>query len=117
MVSHSKTLHYGDTTRTGRVLCRFEAVMIPLQRERNFFALLKPEAEPCESIRSKIADFYAQPTRSKSLNVRRDCANSILWLWSEHGTKTTGHIMPADGRLPEAFLRKSYATRLLCAAG
>ena len=34
-----------------------------------------------------------------------DCANAIVWLAGDQSAKTTGHVIPVDGGLPEAFLR------------
>jgi NAD(P)-dependent dehydrogenase (short-subunit alcohol dehydrogenase family) len=34
-----------------------------------------------------------------------DCARAILFLASPQARCTTGHIIPVDGGLPEAFLR------------
>jgi NAD(P)-dependent dehydrogenase (short-subunit alcohol dehydrogenase family) len=35
----------------------------------------------------------------------QDCANAIVWLAGDQSGKTTGHVIPVDGGLPEAFLR------------
>jgi enoyl-[acyl-carrier-protein] reductase (NADH) len=56
-------------------------------------------------LRSKLAGFYAQRTLMKKPISPQDCANAILWLLSDQSAKTTGHIIPVDGGLPEAFLR------------
>ncbi|MGH9517248.1 MAG: bifunctional rhamnulose-1-phosphate aldolase/short-chain dehydrogenase [Terriglobales bacterium] len=61
--------------------------------------------EDVESLRSKLADFYAQRTLTKRPIMPQDCAQAIVWLLSEQSAKTTGHIIPVDGGLPEAFLR------------
>jgi rhamnose utilization protein RhaD (predicted bifunctional aldolase and dehydrogenase)/NAD(P)-dependent dehydrogenase (short-subunit alcohol dehydrogenase family) len=58
-----------------------------------------------EELRSKLADFYAQRTLTKRPILPQDCANAIVWLLSEQSAKTTGHIIPVDGGLTEAFLR------------
>jgi len=58
-----------------------------------------------ETLRSKLADFYAQRTLTKRPILPSDCANAIIWLLGEHSAKTTGHIIPVDGGLTEAFLR------------
>ncbi len=34
-----------------------------------------------------------------------DCANAICLLAGDQSAKTTGHVIPVDGGLPEAFLR------------
>jgi len=61
--------------------------------------------EDVESLRSKLADFYAQRTLTKRPIMPQDCAHAIVWLLSEQSAKTTGHIIPVDGGLSEAFLR------------
>jgi NAD(P)-dependent dehydrogenase (short-subunit alcohol dehydrogenase family) len=61
--------------------------------------------EDTEALRSKLAEFYAQRTLTKRPILPRDCANAIVWLLSERSAKTTGHIIPVDGGLTEAFLR------------
>jgi rhamnose utilization protein RhaD (predicted bifunctional aldolase and dehydrogenase)/NAD(P)-dependent dehydrogenase (short-subunit alcohol dehydrogenase family) len=63
------------------------------------------ETEATEMLRGKLADFYAERTLTKQRISPRDCANAILWLLSDESAKTTGHIIPVDGGLPEAFLR------------
>lgn len=61
--------------------------------------------EDTETLRSKLADFYAQRTLTKRPILPQDCANAIVWLLSDQSAKTTGHIIPVDGGLTEAFLR------------
>ena len=61
--------------------------------------------EETEALRSKLADFYAQRTLTKRPILPQDCANAIVWLLGEQSAKTTGHIIPVDGGLTEAFLR------------
>ena len=61
--------------------------------------------EDAESLRSKLADFYAQRTLTKRPIMPQDCAQAIVWLLSEQSAKTTGHIIPVDGGLSDAFLR------------
>ena len=34
-----------------------------------------------------------------------DCANAIVFLAGDESGRTTGHVIPVDGGLPEAFLR------------
>lgn len=63
------------------------------------------ETESTEQLRGKLAEFYAQRTLTKRPVLPQDCANAIVWLLSEQSAKTTGHIIPVDGGLPEAFLR------------
>ena len=62
-------------------------------------------SEPTDDLRGKLADFYAQRTLTRRPILPRDCANAIVWLASDESAKTTGHIIPVDGGLTEAFLR------------
>jgi rhamnose utilization protein RhaD (predicted bifunctional aldolase and dehydrogenase)/NAD(P)-dependent dehydrogenase (short-subunit alcohol dehydrogenase family) len=62
-------------------------------------------ADSTEELRTKLANFYAQRTLTKRPILPDDCARAILWLLGEQSAKTTGHILPVDGGLPEAFLR------------
>ena len=61
--------------------------------------------EPTESLRSKLAEFYARRTITRRPILPIDCANAICWLAGDQSAKTTGHVIPVDGGLPEAFLR------------
>ncbi len=61
--------------------------------------------ETTESLRGKLAEFYAQRTITRRPILPIDCANAICWLAGDQSAKTTGHIIPVDGGLPEAFLR------------
>ena len=63
------------------------------------------DSESVEQLRTKLADFYAQRTLTKRAILPEDCAAAIVWLASDESAKTTGHIIPVDGGLSEAFLR------------
>jgi len=63
------------------------------------------DAESTEEFRTKLANFYAQRTLTRRPILPQDCANAIVWLAGEESAKTTGHIIPVDGGLQEAFLR------------
>jgi NAD(P)-dependent dehydrogenase (short-subunit alcohol dehydrogenase family) len=63
------------------------------------------EDESTEELRAKLAAFYAQRTITRRPILPEDCANAICWLAGEQSGKTTGHVIPVDGGLPEAFLR------------
>ena len=63
------------------------------------------ESESTEELRAKLVDFYAQRTLTKRPIMPQDCAAAIVWLASDQSAKTTGHIIPVDGGLAEAFLR------------
>jgi rhamnose utilization protein RhaD (predicted bifunctional aldolase and dehydrogenase)/NAD(P)-dependent dehydrogenase (short-subunit alcohol dehydrogenase family) len=63
------------------------------------------DSESTEELRAKLADFYAQRTLTKRPILPQDCAAAIVWLAGDQSAKTTGHIIPVDGGLSEAFLR------------
>ena len=63
------------------------------------------ESESTEDLRSKLANFYAQRTLTKNPILPQDCAAAIVWLAGDLSSKTTGHVIPVDGGLSEAFLR------------
>jgi rhamnulose-1-phosphate aldolase/alcohol dehydrogenase len=63
------------------------------------------EAEDTESLRRKLADFYAQRTLTKSAIMPEDQAEAVCFLLSERSSKIAGQILAVDGGLQEAFLR------------
>jgi rhamnose utilization protein RhaD (predicted bifunctional aldolase and dehydrogenase)/NAD(P)-dependent dehydrogenase (short-subunit alcohol dehydrogenase family) len=63
------------------------------------------EDETTDELRNKLARFYAQRTLTKDPIMPDDCAEAIVFLASDLSSKTTGHVIPVDGGLPEAFLR------------
>ena len=62
-------------------------------------------AESTEDLRTKLAEFYARRTITKRPILPIDNANAICWLAGDQSAKTTGHVIPVDGGLPDAFLR------------
>ncbi|MBV8830672.1 MAG: bifunctional rhamnulose-1-phosphate aldolase/short-chain dehydrogenase [Acidobacteriaceae bacterium] len=84
------------------------STMFPRDRVMNSLRKYKiefSESESTEDLRTKLAEFYAQRTLTRRPILPQDCANAIVWLASEESAKTTGHIIPVDGGLQEAFLR------------
>jgi rhamnose utilization protein RhaD (predicted bifunctional aldolase and dehydrogenase)/NAD(P)-dependent dehydrogenase (short-subunit alcohol dehydrogenase family) len=69
------------------------------------YSLLFDDDEPTEALRGKLAAFYAKRTITREPILPRDCANAICWLAGDSSAKTTGHVIPVDGGLPEAFSR------------
>lgn len=63
------------------------------------------ESESTESLREKLAVFYAQRTLTKSPITLADQAEVAYLLSSSKFSKTTGQIVSVDGGLHEAFLR------------
>jgi NAD(P)-dependent dehydrogenase (short-subunit alcohol dehydrogenase family) len=79
-------------------------------RDRLISSLVKyeipfDENEATESLREKLADFYAQRTLTKSPITLADQAEAAYLLTSSKLSKTTGQIISVDGGLHEAFLR------------
>jgi rhamnose utilization protein RhaD (predicted bifunctional aldolase and dehydrogenase)/NAD(P)-dependent dehydrogenase (short-subunit alcohol dehydrogenase family) len=58
-----------------------------------------------EELRGRLASFYAERTLTRKTIDPLDCAEAILFLASPRSRCTTGHLIPVDGGLTEAFLR------------
>ena len=58
-----------------------------------------------DQLRDLLAGFYAKRTLTHQPIEPADCAQAILFLAGPHTRCTTGHLIPVDGGLPEAFLR------------
>jgi NAD(P)-dependent dehydrogenase (short-subunit alcohol dehydrogenase family) len=69
------------------------------------YAIAFADEEPTEALRTKLAEFYARRTITCQPILPLDCANAICWLAGDASAKTTGHVIPVDGGLPDAFLR------------
>jgi NAD(P)-dependent dehydrogenase (short-subunit alcohol dehydrogenase family) len=63
------------------------------------------EKESAESLRDKLANFYAQRTLTKVPILPEDQAEGAYLLISSKLSKTTGQVLTVDGGLTEAFLR------------
>jgi NAD(P)-dependent dehydrogenase (short-subunit alcohol dehydrogenase family) len=63
------------------------------------------EAANDEQLRSLLAEYYAQRTLTRQTIDPQDCAAAILFLAGPQSRCTTGHLIPVDGGLTEAFLR------------
>jgi NAD(P)-dependent dehydrogenase (short-subunit alcohol dehydrogenase family) len=79
-------------------------------RDRVIFSLRKygievDETESVDTLRDRLAAFYASRNLLNVAIRPEDCAEAILWLSGESGSRTTGHVIPVDGGLTEAFLR------------
>ncbi len=79
-------------------------------RERVISSLTKyqlpfDEQEDTESLRKRLADFYAQRTLLKSQISPEHQAEAIFLLASERLCRTTGQLINVDGGLHEAFVR------------
>ena len=69
------------------------------------YAIEFDENESTEALRAKLAEFYSRRTITRRPILPSDCAAAICWLAGDESAKTTGHVIPVDGGLPEAFLR------------
>ena len=63
------------------------------------------ESETTEELRERLAAFYAERSLTRSPIEPEDQAEAILLLVSRRLAKTTGHVIPVDGGLPDGFLR------------
>ena len=63
------------------------------------------EEEPTDSLVTKLAQFYADRTLTKSPITPADQAEAYFLLVSKRLSKTTGQVITVDGGLHEAFLR------------
>jgi rhamnulose-1-phosphate aldolase/alcohol dehydrogenase len=61
--------------------------------------------ESVEELRAKLAGFYARRSLMQLAIEPEDQAEAIFLLASQRLSKTTGHILPVDGGLQDAFLR------------
>lgn len=79
-------------------------------KDRVIFSLRKynlpaDENEADETLRDRLAAFYASRTLTKLAVRPQDCAEALVWLASDRSSRTTGHVIPVDGGLSDAFLR------------
>jgi len=63
------------------------------------------EDETDDGLRNKLAGFYAKRTLTHVPIDPKDCAEAILFLAGPKTPVTTGHLIPVDGGLVEAYLR------------
>jgi rhamnose utilization protein RhaD (predicted bifunctional aldolase and dehydrogenase)/NAD(P)-dependent dehydrogenase (short-subunit alcohol dehydrogenase family) len=89
------------TVVAGSAMFPRDRVMVSLKK----YEIPFDESESIESLRSKLAEFYARRTITRRPILPEDCANAICFLAGDQSAKTTGHVIPVDGGLPEAFLR------------
>jgi NAD(P)-dependent dehydrogenase (short-subunit alcohol dehydrogenase family) len=63
------------------------------------------EDESTEALRERLSAFYGKRSLMGSAIEPEDQAEAIFLLVSERLSKTTGHVIPVDGGLPDGFLR------------
>ncbi len=69
------------------------------------YAIAFEESEDTESLINKLATYYAQRTLTHRPIRPEDVVEAGYFLISPRADRTTGHIIPVDGGLQEAFLR------------
>jgi rhamnose utilization protein RhaD (predicted bifunctional aldolase and dehydrogenase)/NAD(P)-dependent dehydrogenase (short-subunit alcohol dehydrogenase family) len=89
------------TVVAGSTMFARDRVIQSLQKYKIPFS----ESDTTETLRESLAEFYAQRTLTKRSIAPEFCAAAILWLAGEQSARTTGHVIPVDGGLSEAFLR------------
>jgi rhamnose utilization protein RhaD (predicted bifunctional aldolase and dehydrogenase)/NAD(P)-dependent dehydrogenase (short-subunit alcohol dehydrogenase family) len=77
-----------------RVIASLKKYDIPFRPEMND-----------EELRSRLAAFYADRTLTHVPIDPQNCAEAILFLAGPKAPCTTGHLIPVDGGLTDAFLR------------
>jgi NAD(P)-dependent dehydrogenase (short-subunit alcohol dehydrogenase family) len=63
------------------------------------------EKDTDDGLRNELAQFYATRTLTHQPIDPKDCAQAILFLAGPLARCTTGHLIPVDGGLTEAYLR------------
>ena len=89
------------TVIAGSAMFPRERVMVSLKK----YGIAFDESESTDALRLKLAEFYAQRTITRQAILPIDNANAICWLAGDQSAKTTGHVIPVDGGLSEAFFR------------
>jgi rhamnose utilization protein RhaD (predicted bifunctional aldolase and dehydrogenase)/NAD(P)-dependent dehydrogenase (short-subunit alcohol dehydrogenase family) len=89
------------TVVAGSTMFPRDRVIQSLQKYKIGFS----ESDSTDELRDKLAGFYAQRTLTKRPILPQDCAAAIVWLAGDQSGKTTGHVIPVDGGLSEAYLR------------
>jgi rhamnose utilization protein RhaD (predicted bifunctional aldolase and dehydrogenase)/NAD(P)-dependent dehydrogenase (short-subunit alcohol dehydrogenase family) len=69
------------------------------------YKLLFEEKMTDDELRNELAQFYATRTLTHQPIDPKDCAQAIMFLAGPLARCTTGHLIPVDGGLTEAYLR------------
>ncbi len=89
------------TVVKGSTMFPRDRVLASLQK----YKLPFDEAATDEELRTVLAQFYATRTLTHQPIDPKDCAQAILFLAGPLARCTTGHLIPVDGGLTEAYLR------------
>jgi rhamnose utilization protein RhaD (predicted bifunctional aldolase and dehydrogenase)/NAD(P)-dependent dehydrogenase (short-subunit alcohol dehydrogenase family) len=69
------------------------------------YAIPFDESGSDDDLRNLLAKFYAKRTLTHVPIDPKDCAEAILFIGGPKAPVTTGHLIPVDGGLTEAYLR------------
>ncbi len=69
------------------------------------YSIPHSDADSTETLRDKLAAFYADRTLLKAPITPADQAEAVHFLVSDRASRTTGQVINVDGGLHEAFLR------------
>ena len=89
------------TVVKGSTLFRRDAIRAALIK----FNIPFQESFSDEELRSRLAVYHAERSLTRKIVEPADCAEAILFLASPRSRCTTGHLIPVDGGLADAFLR------------
>jgi rhamnose utilization protein RhaD (predicted bifunctional aldolase and dehydrogenase)/NAD(P)-dependent dehydrogenase (short-subunit alcohol dehydrogenase family) len=89
------------TVVKGSTMFPRDRVMASLRK----YSIAFEESMTDDELRNLLARFYAERTLTHQPIDPRTCAEAILFLAGPKAPCTTGHLIPVDGGLVEAFLR------------
>jgi rhamnose utilization protein RhaD (predicted bifunctional aldolase and dehydrogenase)/NAD(P)-dependent dehydrogenase (short-subunit alcohol dehydrogenase family) len=89
------------TVIRGSTMFPRERVLASLEK----YSIAHEKSASDDDLRNLLAEFYAKRTLTHQPIDPADCARAMLFLASPQSRCTTGHIIPVDGGLTEAFLR------------
>ncbi|MFP5229366.1 MAG: SDR family oxidoreductase, partial [Acidobacteriota bacterium] len=89
------------TVVKGSTMFPRDRVMTSLKKYKIAFDAASTDDE----LRTLLSEFYARRTLTHQPIEPDDCAQAILFLAGPKARCTSGHLIPVDGGLPEAFLR------------
>ena len=104
-VSYAPTIRVNGispaTVVKGSTMFPRDRVMASLKK----YGLPFAETMTDDELRNELAKFYAKRTLTHQPIDPKDCAQAILFLAGPSARCTTGHLIPVDGGLVDAFLR------------
>jgi rhamnose utilization protein RhaD (predicted bifunctional aldolase and dehydrogenase)/NAD(P)-dependent dehydrogenase (short-subunit alcohol dehydrogenase family) len=89
------------TVIAGSTMFPRDRVMASLKK----YGIAFDESDSTDMLRDRLAAFYSKRTITQQPILPGDNANAICWLAGGQSAKTTGHVIPVDGGLSEAFFR------------